>query len=249
MTHFKRLSPEQCGGKQNLQSGEEHEKVKKSVLQNGNVELEEDQEEQENSAEGNVVFHEEEDGKEITIGGSSQVNCALENEIRELNEMHSIADFVKEIGLGNEDFEELLSGLNNDSLVSSESEAEDLISSSEDEAEVSVLDSHEGILNDLFKEDDGKLDFISQGQKDEKKHSKKIKPRFAAATIRQTKVAITSAKNSVERMGRFMSKLKVAAFPLKKNLFKGISISSEVSTKKEILNKVGIKSAPVITYE
>lgn len=163
--------------------------------------------------------------------------------------MHSIADFVKETGLGNEDFEELLSGLNNDSLVSSELEAEDLISSSEDEEEVSVLDSHEGILNDLFKEDNDKLDLISQGQKDDKKHSKKIKPRFAAATICQTKVASTFVENSVERMGRFMSKLKVAEFSLKKSLFKGRSISSEVSTKKEILNKVGIKSAPVITYK
>lgn len=44
VTHFKRLSPEHFGGKQNLQSGEEHEKVKKSVLQNGNVDLEKDQE-------------------------------------------------------------------------------------------------------------------------------------------------------------------------------------------------------------
>ncbi|KAK9929371.1 hypothetical protein M0R45_026473 [Rubus argutus] len=201
VTHFKRLSPELFGGKQNPQLGEKHEKVKKFVLQNGSVDLEEDQEEeQENSAEGDV-FHEEEDAKELTIEGNSQVNCALENEIRELSEMHSNVDFMKETGLGNDDFEELLSGFNNDNSMSSESEAEDLISSSEDEEEVSVLDSHEGILNDLFKEDDGKLDLISQGQKDEKKHLKKIKPKFAAANMRQTKVASTSVENSVERMG------------------------------------------------
>lgn len=72
--------------------------------------------------------------------------------------------------MGNEDFDKLLSGLNNNNLVSSESEPEDTISSNEDKEEVSVLVSHEGNLIDLFKEDDCKLDLISQGPngKDEK---------------------------------------------------------------------------------
>ncbi|KAK9929535.1 hypothetical protein M0R45_026631 [Rubus argutus] len=154
VTHFKRLSREHFGGKKNPQSGEKHEKIKKSMLQNGSVDL--------GKIKKNrkiwrrvIFFMKKRTPKELTIEGSSQVNCALENEIREMSEMHSIADFMKENGLGNDDFKELLSGLNNDNLVSSESEAEDLISSSEDEKEVSVLDSHEDIMNDLFKEDDG----------------------------------------------------------------------------------------------
>lgn len=94
MTHFKRLSPEHFGGKQNLQSGEEHEKVKKFVFQDGDVDLEEGQEEEENSKLGEVDFHNG-DIKEIINKGNRHVNCALENEIRELSEMHSIADFVR----------------------------------------------------------------------------------------------------------------------------------------------------------
>lgn len=48
-------------------------------------------------------------------------------------------------------------------------------------------------------------------------------------------------------MGRFMSKLKVASFPLKKNLTKCRSIDSEVSGKGATRKKEGDKAAIIIT--
>lgn len=245
------MSPDHFGAKQKVQSGESNGKAKKSVLQDDD---DDGHEEEEIAADVEVDLHKQGDTKEITNEGSTQVNCSLEDEIREFSEMHSLADYVEETQLGIEDFGELVSGLNEDNLVSSESEVEDTLSSSEDEKEVSVLDRHEGILIDLFKED-GKLVIKSQGHKNRKERSaslqttKKTKVRAAAATKGPTKLTSTSAENSVDRMGRFMSKLKVAAFPLKKNLTKGRSIGSEGPSKVVTRNKGGNKSATLITYE
>lgn len=50
-------------------------------------------------------------------------------------------------------------------------------------------------------------------------------------------------------MGRFMSKLKVATVPLKKNLTKGRLIGNEVSGKGAARKKEGNKPAIIITYE
>lgn len=151
-------------------------------------------------AEVEVDFHKQGVTKEITHERSSQVNCALEDKIREFGELHSFANCVEELGWANEDFVELVSGLKDDNLVSSGSEVEDTINSSEEEKEDRVLDHHEGILNDLFKEEDGKQVLESQGQKgrDEKsaalKTMKKTKSRTATATKCPTKIASTSAE-------------------------------------------------------
>jgi hypothetical protein len=162
--------------------------------------------------------------------------------------MRSTVDFFEDTRLENEDFAELASVLNEESQESSESEEDDSDSSSEDEEVVSVLDCHEGILKDLFQEKDAQLVLESQGQKVKEDSSVNVMIKDAAVHKRSKNFASTSEGKSMERMGRFMSKLKIATFPLKKTQIKGRLGDSGVSNKGDNWKKEGNNSLPLITY-
>ncbi|KAK9943831.1 hypothetical protein M0R45_009427 [Rubus argutus] len=146
-----------------------------------------------------------------------------EEEFKELVGMCSTIDFLEETRLENEDFAEFASALNENSQESSDSEEYVPDSSSDDEEVVSVLDQHEGILKDFFQEKDAQVDLKAQGQQDKEDFSgsiktlKKVKIKDATAHKCSKNFASTSEGKSMERMGRFMSKLKIATFPLKKS--------------------------------
>lgn len=201
---------------------------KTSVLQDSDDVLEDGQDVEEFLAEGEAEKHKDQEKfEEVTNDESIHFNCVLEEEFKELIGMSSTADFLEETRLENEDFAEFPSILNKDCQISSDSEEDVPNSSNEDEEVVSVLDRHEGILNDFFQEKDAQLELKSQGRQikedssDSIKSLKRVKIKDAAAHKRLKNLASTYDGKSMERMGRFMSKLQIATFPLKNNLNKG----------------------------
>jgi hypothetical protein len=252
---FKKLFPADFGVNKYPQTGKKHGNAKKSVLQDSDAVLEVQEEAEEFLAENEAERHKDQENfKEITNNVSSHLNCVLEEEFRELIGMCSTADFIEETRLESEDFAEFASALNEDSQESADSEEDVPDSSSEDEEVVSVLDHHEGILKDLFQEKDAQLELKAQGQQAKEDFSgsiktlKKAKIKDAAAHKCSKNFASTSDGKSMERMGRFMSKLKIATFPLKKKPNKGRIGDTGVSTKGDNWKKEGNNSLPLITY-
>ncbi|KAK9902277.1 hypothetical protein M0R45_001785 [Rubus argutus] len=78
----------------------------------------------------------------------------LRDEYKEMAVKGLNADLLEDSSLGMENLVDLAGILNDDSQVSSDSEEDDPVSSGEEEEDVCVLDSHEGILCDLFKDED-----------------------------------------------------------------------------------------------
>jgi hypothetical protein len=248
---FKKLFPADFGGNKCLETAEKHEKAKKPVLQDSDEASEDGQDVEEFLAEVEAGKHkEQENSEEITDEESNLLNCVLEEGFKELAGMH----LFEETRVENEDFVELASVLNEESQESSESEEDVSDSSSEDEEVVSVLDCHEGILKDLFQEKDAQSNQESQGQKVKEDSSgtikslKSVKIKEAAVHKRSKKISSMAEGKSMERMGRFMSKLKIATFPLKNTQNKGRLGDSGVSNKGDNCKKEGNNSLPLITY-
>lgn len=153
VNRFKSLSPADFGGMQNPQTVANYRIANKSVLNCEDV-WEEDKDVEETLAEDKSERYK---GGETSIEDFKTVETSflideLRDEYKEMAVKGLNADLLDESPLGMENLDDLSGILIDDSQLSSDSE-DDLVSSSEEEEDVCVLDSHEGILCDLFKDE------------------------------------------------------------------------------------------------
>ncbi|KAK9929045.1 hypothetical protein M0R45_026155 [Rubus argutus] len=203
VNRFKSLSPADFGGMQNPQTVANYRIANKSVLNCEDV-WEEDKVVEETLVEDKSERYKggdfsSEDFKNVE---SSFLIDELRDEYKELAVKGLNADLLEDSSLGMENLVDLAGILNDDSQVSSDSDEDDPVSSSEEEEDVCVLDSHEGILCDLFKDEDIQPELNSKGDRTEVaisesgKIMKKVKTRTASLHKRPTKTASNSASTS-----------------------------------------------------